>query len=475
MGKYTLFEFNDEFVKKIKDTREIPVHFYNKDGQILIYKKEKASPEEVSRLLKFISQGIFYDEKDSEKLILKPKKKSPGVPEGLTDTKLIGEKYTKELVKDAEELFNELKESSINSIHTKKTGKTLESLFSDFSNQADAMTGLVNIIEHMHDLETDFDVKTAIKRTVVAMALKTRGMHAALGYKDKMTVKRQIANLMMSSLLCDIGCYQMKMPTNSDLTTEQMEYVKNHPLLSYLMIAHEPSIDTRVKHNILTHHRPNYEDIHYNNYPNMEVLQKRLVQISGKYENDLSKRSVVEDIANQLTLFKENQHYLEDANVLAISSEFASLTSETPWRPAFSSVRAVKMIINNSFFSYTGRIMKEFLDYIAISLCDNKMILNLNDYIIIASIMHDGRAAFELCRIDSISRYQSRPGVTRLASIQPVLAKKPKLYLRGFDLDSIRIDRRKAHYELVMDDTRKIVYVIDPAYDTELYNIVRKI
>ena len=64
------FDFSDSFIDKLKEIREIPVHFYNREGQILIYKKEDASEKEIHRLVKFRGHGIYFNNEDIEKLVL---------------------------------------------------------------------------------------------------------------------------------------------------------------------------------------------------------------------------------------------------------------------------------------------------------------------------------------------------------------------------------------------------------------------
>ena len=175
-------------------------------------------------------------------------------------------------------------------------------------------------------------------------------------------------------------------------------------------------------------------------------------------------------MASQIELLKAYKSYNEHANVLAISSEFASLTSEVAWRAALSPINAVKSIINNSFFTYTGRVMRDFLDYIAISLCDNKKVLKEGDFIVIDYETADEKHAFEACRIESVGRFQSRPGVRRIATVKPELTKVPKLKLTGFDSKNLKVDRRKAYYELTQDESRRIVYVVSPQFDADFHN-----
>jgi HD-GYP domain-containing protein (c-di-GMP phosphodiesterase class II) len=462
-------QLTEEFIDKIRQTKEIPVHFYNKEGQILIYKKENCTEEELRRLLKFRGQGIYFDEEDIEKLALSLSFRDWETPEGLTDTKLINKQYTDEMLHTTEGLFNDLKEASLRTFHVKESSERMGNLFNDFAGQEDAMTGLVNILEVLQSKDTSYFVEIAVKRTVVAMALKTRGMQTTIKLKNKEHVKEGITDLMLSSMLCDIGYFQMQIPRKERLTIEEMHYIKRHPLMSYLMVAHEPSLSNRAKHNILTHHRPRFDDHNDNNYPPLHFLTVKLEELKDKFKQEPKRKPVVDDLQKQLEYFKKNVYYHEDANILCIASEFASLTSDVPWRKAYSSVEAVKSIINNSYFTYTARIIHQFLDYLAISLCDNRMILREGDFVIVVLETHHGSNVFEVCQIDSISRFQSRPRVRRIATVKPLFSKEPKLMLTGFDLDKVEFDKRRAHFELTQDGSRRIIYAVDPKTDKHFY------
>ena len=463
------FEFTDGFLTSLREKKEIPVHFYNKDGQVLIYKKENATGEEIDRLARFMAQGIYYHVRDEGRLKFGETDIEEEIPEGLSDKKLISDQYTERLVGTTDMLFEEIKKSSLTSGRSRKTSLQMEELFNDFASQENAMNGLVNILETMSSQDASQEVEMAVKRTVVAMALKTRGMHTASQFKEKQQVKKSITDLMMSAVLCDIGCLHMNMPHDAQLSPEQMDYIKRHPFLSYLMVAHEPTLSPEVKHNILNHHRPRHEDENDNNYPNMNLLLKKLKELAIQFQKDPTKQHLARDIVTQLQLFKQSRLYDEDANIISIASEFASLTSDVTWRKAVSPEKAVRMIINNSYFTYTGRIMREFLDNIAISLCDNRKILREGDFIVVGSETFEGSPVFEACRIESVGRYQSRPGVKRVATVEPILKKEPKLGLDGFDLGSVKADPRKAFFELTLDDSRRILYCVDSEYDAEFY------
>ena len=199
-----------------------------------------------------------------------------------------------------------------------------------------------------------------------------------------------------------------------------------------------------------------------NNYPESRSLLKKLRDLHEIYVNDPARQSLAADIAQQIEMLSTDVPYEEDLNILALASEFASLTSETAWRPAFPPAKAVRMIINNAYFTYTDRILREFLDYVAISMCDNQKILHEGDFLVVAARGRDEKTYFEVCHITNSTRYQSKPGIDRIGTVNPIIEKSPKWRLAGFDLDTFRGDPRMAHYEMAKDDTRHIVYAPDP-------------
>lgn len=459
-SKFQPFDITEEVLQKFNEDGEIPVHFYNKDGQILIYKKEHASEAEIKRLLRFVDQGIYYNTDDAALLGMDGDKRE--VPEGLSDTKLLGEEMAKQMTADTSQLFGELKKSSMTAFQTRRTTERLTNVFEDFENQPDAMTGLVNIIDLMGDTgDAGYAVSIAVKRTVVAMAMKTRGMQANTA-RDKSKMQDMVGVLMTSAMLCDIGNMRMKIPTTMGLSDKEMQYIRQHPLMSYLMLAHDREIDPRIKHNVLCHHRPMREGSTGNNYPETRPLLKKLRELQEAYSNDPARQSIAADIAQQIDMLTTDVPYEEDLNILALASEFASLTSDVPWRNAYPPAKAVRMIINNAYFTYTDRILREFLDYVAISMCDNQKILREGDFIVVAARGRDEKTYFEVCQITNSTRYQSKPGINRIGTVNPVIEKSPKWKLAGFDLDSFRGDPRMAHYEMAKDDTRHIIYAPDP-------------
>lgn len=472
--EYKLFTFTPEIMQQIAETKEIPVHFYNKEGQIVIYKKKNASEVEIDRLFRYTQQGtLYYDVDDSETLGIKDKQ-TRDIPEGFTDTKLLTEKNAQDLTQETRAIFSTLKKTAITSIHARRTSEKLTQVFKDFESNPDSLTGLVNIIELLAGKKNEYEVELATKRVVVAMAMKTRGI-SSQNYKEDGSFYKRINNLMMSALLCDISYSKMNLPDKTFLDLKDMNYIKNHPILSYLLVAHEPTIHPEIKRNILVHHRPMRYDPQTNNYPTKEFLLTKLKEIQLKFSNDPKKRTIVEDIETQLKLLKEDIPYDEDAAILCIASEFASLTSKVPWRNAFSPIRAVQMIVNNSYFTYQDRTIREFLDHTAISLCDNKKAIREGDFVIMTNTTTTGKVYFEAGQVTNTNRYQSKPGIDRIATINPIIKNTPKLHFAGFDVKNLQIDRRYAHFELLQDDSRKIVYVINPDYDEQLYETLFKL
>lgn len=474
VSNYKLFEFTPEIIDRIKLNKEIPVNFYNREGQILIGKMPDASSERIEKLFHFMAQGIYYDEDDSQILGI-VEKKEPVEVEGLTSTRLLADPHVDEIEGRTKDLFRELKSSSLKSAYTRTSLKMMDSIYSDFNGQEDAMVGLINILELMKGRQTEADVQKAVKRIVTSMALKTRGMKVIQNSVSDNDVKQRTTDLMMSALFCDVGYFKMNLPSKNGISAEEMNYIRNHPLLSYLMIIHDQTLSSQIKHTVLTHHRPNYSDKNANNYPPNNILINKLLELREKYKSAPSRSHIVKDIDEQLHLFKHNELYREDSNILAISSEFSSLTSNTEWRKAFSPSLAVKMIINNSYFTYTPRIIREFLDYVSISLCDNKKIIREGEFVVVQSQTSKGTPIFELCRVEEVGRYQSRPAIKRIATIDPIISQKPKLNIDSFDFKNMRKDPRKAYYDLKNDDTKRIVYTIGQDNMKEVYDEIIQI
>ena len=297
------FNFSPEIIARMRDTQEIPVNFYNANGQVLIPRKEQASGDMINKLLQHIGSGIYYREDDEDKLGLR-KNANPEL-EGLTDTKLLTEKRVAEITEATESLFNELKFAAFGAVHSQKMHSQVTSFITDFEQQPDMMVGVINILETVKagsagssDLS-----KQAVKRAVVAMALKSRSMKAMIS-KDRGRGSEAVQPVMMGGMLAQIGKTKMNLPEGDKLTQQQRAYVRKYPLLSYLMVAHEPTVAFEVKRLILNQRRTLPENSVTNNYPEFRWMTATLQSLVQ--ENDKKgKKEVASDILRQLASLKE--------------------------------------------------------------------------------------------------------------------------------------------------------------------------
>lgn len=245
-------------------------------------------------------------------------------------------------------------------------------------------TGLVNIIEVMSSAGVPMDSEILTKRTVISMAMKVRA-GKAFTKVDMEQKKLDQMNLMMSSYLADVGYTQMKIPMERDLKAEEFEYIKNHPIISYLMIANLPDLDDNIKTLVLNHHRPHKGEGMNNNYPQPKVLIHKLNVYKEKYKDDPKKTVLVADIQKQIRNILTNNLPMEDIGVISIAGEFASLTTRQAWREAFDPLVAMKLILNNSFFAYNEKTLRDFYDHIGLSLCNNQPFIREGDFVIVVT------------------------------------------------------------------------------------------
>ncbi len=287
----TRFDFTPEIIERFREESIIPVNFYNKNGQILINRKERASIHEINQLLKFQAIGIYFDQNDYRKMTgeetpadTEPPPAGRVIPRGLTDTKLLSREAADALTALADELFRKLKKETIDSVHTRKANRVLTDIFDDFSAQPDAMVGIINILELMNTANCSFEVELAVKRTVVAMALKTRGMLAQTD-EERGRMRNEISTIMLASLLSDIAFLRMNLPPDRQFSDKEYMALKQHPLISYLMVVGEPALTHEVKMRILFQHY--MQKGKPNNDPSLALIDLEL-------ENRKSKR---QDIA----------------------------------------------------------------------------------------------------------------------------------------------------------------------------------
>ncbi|MBS0619000.1 MAG: hypothetical protein JSR44_12480 [Spirochaetes bacterium] len=459
------FNFSPEIIARMRDSQEIPVNFYNANGQVLIPRKEQATNDMINKLLQHIGSGVFYREDDEDRLGLKSTARAD--LEGLSDAKLIDEKRIAEMAEAAESLMNELKFAAFGAVHSQKMHSQVNSFIADFEQQPDMMVGLVNILGAFKGDSNSELSELAVKRSVVAMALKSRSMKAMIS-KDRGRGSEAVQPLMMGAMLSQIGKAKMNLPDTETLTPEQRGYLRRYPLLSYLMVAHEATVPFEVKRLILNQKRTLPENAVTNNYPEfrwMSATMQGLVQENSKN----GKKEVAADILRQLTAFKEFVVYEEDVNILSLATDFAALTTKSRWREAKDPVTAIKLILNNSYFQYGAKVIRDFLDHISISLSHNQKIINNDDLLILALSMSSGQTYFEIARVVEVGRYQSRALVQRLGVLHMECVNTDGAYRGVFQLDSFRADPRKIKINLAQDFLRRIIYIIDPVVDPELF------
>jgi len=223
------------------------------------------------------------------------------------------------------------------------------------------------------------------------------------------------------------------------------------------MIANEHALNHNAKHLVLFQHYRQKDKP--NNYPDMFLIQ-----------SELKKRlSKISDTALQLHALKTGAIYSHNANITGIASKFSYLTTPTPYKKSYSAIDAVRAIINNATFTYSNQAIREFLDYSAISLCDNNEIIQSGDIIITEASSFDGGKNYEICMVMESSRFQSRPVIKRFATLSPHIKTRPKTAFADFNLLSIEPDKRHADIDLNRDNSRFIAYVIDPEYDPALF------
>ncbi|PJZ66836.1 c-di-GMP phosphodiesterase [Leptospira wolffii] len=467
------FDFTEEVIQHFRENRIIPVDFYNKHGQILIHKKDMASGDDISRLQKFEKQGIYFLTSEIAKIHPGSGKKSSSLDPSFD--KLINAGLTLDMSRGASDILSEIKKFPLNGAHVKEINKSINAVLEDFKSSPNMETGLVNIIEVMNSAGAPVDSEVLTKRTVIAMALKLRSAKA-FTKADMEQKKTEQMNLMMASYLADIGYTQMKIPTHANLKPEELEYIKNHPIISYLMIANLPEIEDPVKSVVLNHHRPHRGEGMNNNYPQTKPLVQKLQGYREKYKEDFRKNLLATDIQRQVKNILTNGIPYDDIGILSIAGEFASLTTPQPWRDPMDGLKAMKLILNNSFFAYNEKTLKDFFDHVGLSLCENQPFIKIGDYVIVASQDSNRKVFFEICVIKDSHKNSIRPMLERIGTIRPKFANNGKIRISGFEMDSLHIDRRRAVFNLERNaDPRRIIYLVDPGLDPEFFDSLDRV
>lgn len=469
MSELALFDLNEDMKKRIMDAGRIPVDFFNKQGQVIIYKKEGAGVHEIEKLFKVSERGIYYRESDLRAFTGEIKEPPP--PEGFSNTKLFTEQMTQDFGNDVSNIFDDLKNTSFSSLHTRMSRNRVNGVFEEFQSNPDVMAGMLNVLSLLKDMNFDADVKTALKRAIVSMSIKTRGMIGA--GKGRSIQLKQVSNLMMTALFSHIGKLKMSLPQKHGLTPKERQYISQYPFISYLMLAHEPGLDTEIKFNILRHRRPS-EDL-TNIYPDKKWLLLRLRSLAEKYREQ-NKLDLASDMVTQIKLLlKPESLNDDDPAILSLATEFASLTNDTQWRDAFPPVEAQKIMLNESLYSYHARNMREFLDYVAISLAHNEKLIREGMTVIMKVNSADERkaAGYEVGQVIMENRFQSKPIIKRLGSIQAkAKSRADGKVIPEFIPESFKKDRRGANYDLFQDHTREIIFIPDDKSTPELLQVL---
>lgn len=471
------FDFTQEIIDSFHDTKSIPVDFYNKDGQILIHKKLEANPEDFTKLLKFEFQGVFFKKSDMDKLYAPDKLPTHINGRPVSYVNILDEERTKEQARFAEDLLNDLKKTSFNSNHVKSVQRSMDTLLTDFTASPEYEHGLINILDVLSEAGVSKQSELMTKRTVVAMGLKIRSKKS-ISKSDEKKEKKEHLHLMTASYLADVGYSKITASESPILAAADYEIIKTHPIISYLMVANSHEMEAEIKKLILHHHRPHRGGGINNNFPTDQFLIQKLNGFKSKYQNEMDKEVAIRDIEKQIHDimnhgFTSNND--EDIAYLSLASEYASLTTDQPWRSAKDSRTAMKLILNNSFFSYSDKNIRDLFDYVGLSLSKNQSVVNRGDLVITASLDSEKKMHFEICKVQEIDRFQTRPLLERVGTIAPMILKENKYIIKDFDMNTFKLDRRRAVYNLMNAvDPRRVIYLIDPDINPKLHEGIMK-
>ncbi|WP_210416280.1 HD domain-containing phosphohydrolase [Leptospira idonii] len=465
------FELTEESLNSFRKNNTIPIDLYNKDGQILIHKKKNPTEADFGKLLKFELQGVYFliSELNKSKSTLQNGKQS--------SAKLFDQEKTEKFAKQSASLIEDLRKTSFSSEQAILVQNSINEILTDFTSNPDYESGIFNILEILSVAGVPLESELMTKRTIVAMGMKVRTKKIVKDSNEKPD-KREHLTLMMASYLADVGYTKLDIKEHPGLSKEEYLMVQQHPIISYLMTLNAPEITTDVRTLILNHHRPYRGTGINNNFPDPRMVFKKLMSVRDKYSKEIGKERIVADIERQLHLQENNvtsSSREEDIAILSLASEYASLTSEQSWRPAFKSSTALKMILNDSFFSYSNKNIRHLLDYVGSSLTNNENIINTGDFIITASVDSERHVHFDICVVLEIDRFQTRPKLQRICTIKPIFKKGNKYRIADFDLNEVRIDRRKAFIDLAHSTgATRVIYIIDRELNTTLYDAVYK-
>lgn len=466
MAELKEFVLNDEIIERIRETRIIPVNFYNKKGQVIIPQKTGASAVEIKKLFNFARSGLYY--RDGQQLFT-PSEVPVEAPAGFSTTKLISLEKTQILANSIKAFISHILAHRVESDDIYRLKEIVSDYFYWFEGQKDVLKGLININEICPLMESDYSIQLAVKRAVIVMSLKSRIILRKTA-RNRQEGEQSAIELMMAAILSNIGLEKFNHKKDERVKGDDIVYLRQYPLITYLHVARLQTIPDRVKTLLLVQKfgsrmNPN------NNAPDRKWLADRLRHLGEKYVA-AGKKNIALDMLKRSKVLQSNEDFSEDASLLSIAAEMASLTTRTPWRPAMYPEEAVQKILNESMFSYRPSIVQEFLDYVAISLSRNIKFLVKNKVVVVQAADGQGRYHYEVGLIITEGMYQARPEIMRLGRIEMKIKKTEKQKLIPFFLpNTMEPDPRFIIYDLNQDRTRKIAYAPDYEMNGELIEI----
>ncbi|MCZ8157400.1 MAG: c-di-GMP phosphodiesterase [Leptospira sp.] len=467
------FEFSEDSLNTFRKNKFISIDLYDKDGKIIMPKKRNPTEDDFGKLLKIELQGAYYLSTDSKKLRVGSDESDP------KNVKLFDAEKTTEFAKQTANLLNDLRKETFSLDHSARVQKSMNAVLDDFTSNPVFEHGLFNILEILNVAGVPLESELMTKRTIVAMGMKVR-TKKIVADEDKKPNKKDHLAIMTASFLADIGYAKLNLTEGPNLSKDEYTLIQQHPTLSYLMTLSASDIPTEIRTLVLNHHRPFRGNGINNNFPDTKNVFNRLMLVRDKFAKDVSKKQIIEDIEAQLRIQESNAssvNFEEDIAILSLASEYASLTSNQPWREAYKSATALKIIVNDSFFSYSNKNIRHLLDYLGASLTNNENIINLGDFVITVSVDSEKRGHFDICKVVGLDRYQTRPKIQRICTIKPIFKRGLKYYIEDFDKTDIKMDRRRAVTDLASQtsSTQRIIYIIDPDLNEPLFDLATKL
>lgn len=468
------FEFSEDSLNSFRKNKYISIDLYDKEGKLLMSKKKNPTEDDFGKLLRIELQGAYYLAKDHQRISVGTSTETDS-----KNVKLFDAEKTTEFAKQTASLLNDLRKETFSLEHSARVQKSMNAVLDDFTSNPDFEHGLFNILEILNVAGVPLESELMTKRTIVAMGMKVRTKKIVTD-EDKKPNKKDHLAVMTASFLADIGYSKLSLSDSPKLGKEEYALIQQHPTLSYLMTLSASDIPTEVRTLVLNHHRPFRGNGLNNNFPDTKNVFNKLMLVRDKFLKDLSKKKIIEDIEAQLKIQESNVssvNFEEDIAILSLASEYASLTTNQSWRPAYKSSTALKIIVNDSFFSYSNKNIRHLLDYVGASLTNNENIINLGDFVITASVDSEKRAHFDICQVIELDRYQTRPKIQRICTIKPIFKRGLKYHIEDYDTQEIKMDRRRAITDLASQtsSTQRIIYLIDPILNGPLFEMASKL